>query len=294
MTQKKKKEFMEMTSNEKITDRVGNFQVPYIQTKEEAFLQLKEKIAAGKFEISVEEKSGIRPIYWFTSAAAVIFVFLGIWYGFIYKPVIKVVAQRGQHTELSLPDGSKVALNAESQISYQKKGFNKSRYVSMEGEAFFTIKKGQTFTIHTIFADIRILGTSFNVLARKNAFKVSCLTGKVCVTDPSGSLIIAPGESVVISGKDLTKFQDKHINSISNWKIGEFSFEDAQLNMIFNEIERQFNITFVTSLSLDKMHFTGSFSNKNLADALDIVCIPMGLTYEIGRNDKIFIKEKKE
>ena len=96
------------------------------------------------------------------------------------------------------------------------------------------------------------------------------------------------------SGKDLTKFQDKNINTISNWKIGEFSFEDVQLNMIFNEIERQFNVTFVTTLSLDKMHFTGSFSNKNLADALDIICIPMGLTYEIGRNDKIFIKKRKE
>jgi transmembrane sensor len=294
MTIRKKKEFTEMNTNEKIFEQSGRFRVPYVQTKEEAFLQLKAKIAAGNHQIQEDRRFHLRPVHWIGSAAAVILLLLGIWLGFLYRPLTQVVADRGQHTEMQLPDGSKVILNAESKITYHKKDFKTTRDLSMEGEAFFSVKKGQTFTIHTPYADIQILGTSFNVLARKNSFKVSCITGKVKVFDPAHAVVITPGESAEIADNTLSKFQDKNINTVSNWKIGEFFFEDANLKIIFNEIERQFNVTFATSMPLDKMHFTGSFSNKNLSDALDIVCIPMGLTYEIGRNDKILIKEKKE
>ena len=72
---------------------------------------------------------------------------------------------------------------------------------------------------------------------------------------------------------------------------GEFTFEDAPLNSVFMEIERQFNVKFA-SLKFSNKYFTGGFTNKNLVEALDIVCIPMGLTYEIGSNSKIIVREK--
>jgi transmembrane sensor len=294
MTNKKKKDFMEMNTEEQINERISQFQVPYTHGKEEALLLLKAKINAQNYNFPDQKKILFQPIYWISGIAATLLILLGTWYLFLHNPTCEIVAGRGQHTDIHLPDGSKVNLNAESKISYNKKNFITKRDLTMDGEAFFQVQKGQTFTIHTKYADIRILGTSFNVLARKNSFKVSCVTGKVQVSNVGNSVIITPGECASMEGDHLSKFSDKNIETVSLWKNGEFSFENTQLNLIFNEIERQFNITFVSKLPLDKMHFTGSFSNKNLANALDIVCIPMGLTYEIGRNDKVFIKEKKE
>ena len=89
MTSKKKKAFMEMSIDEKIFDRIGTFQVPYTQSKEEAFLQLKNKIAEGSYETPPQTKFRIRPVYWMSSAAAILFVLMCIWYGFFYKPVIQ-------------------------------------------------------------------------------------------------------------------------------------------------------------------------------------------------------------
>jgi ferric-dicitrate binding protein FerR (iron transport regulator) len=205
--------------------------------------------------------------------------------------LVNVIAEKGQHTEYKLPDGSVVAMNAESKITFQKSNFSQNRLLTMDGEAFFDIRKGTTFTINTKLADIKILGTSFNVVSRENLFKVSCVTGKIQVTSGSQSLIIIPGESAILTNHELTKYPDKNIKLIANWRVGEFFFEDAPLNSVFKEIERQFNVNFVVT-KMDEKFFTGSFSNKNLVNALDIVCIPMGLTYEIGSNSKIYIREK--
>ena len=163
----------------------------------------------------------------------------------------------------------------------------------MEGEAFFDVRKGTAFTINTKLADIKILGTSFNLVSRDNSFKVSCITGKIQISLGSHSLTITPGESATLSNNELLKYSDKNIKRIPNWRIGEFYFEDSPLNLVFKEIERQFNVNFVVA-KMDEKFFTGSFTNKNLVNALDIVCIPMELTYEIGGNSKIFIREKPQ
>ncbi len=205
----------------------------------------------------------------------------------------EIAVEKGQHSEYQLPDGSLVTMNADSKISFKRSKFNKDRYLKLEGEAFFNVKKGKTFTISTKFADIKILGTTFNVFARENLFKVSCLTGKISVTSGNQSLIITPGESAAIRNGKLEKFEDKNINTISNWRVGEFYFEGASISSVFREMERQFNVTFVVTKMNDR-YFTGSFTNKNLVNALDIVCIPMGLTYEIGSNSKISIREKTQ
>jgi ferric-dicitrate binding protein FerR (iron transport regulator) len=89
---------------------------------------------------------------------------------------------KGEHINYQLPDGSVIAMNAESKISFNRNKFMKKRFVEMEGEAFFNIQKGGPFTIRTKSADIHILGTSFNVYSRDQAFKVSCVTGKIKVT----------------------------------------------------------------------------------------------------------------
>jgi transmembrane sensor len=284
-------EFKGLDTDQKILQYSSQYKVPATLTKEEALLKLKAKIAEGRHSTELSHHTKIRSIYWVSSAAASIAILFGIWYLILRKPATEVMADKGQHTEYQLPDGSQVTMNAESKITFKKGSFIKNRLLTLDGEAFFSVKKGKSFVVNTKLADIKVLGTSFNIFSRDNSFKVSCLTGKVSVTSKNNAVIITPGESVSFTNGQLVKFEDKNINTIANWRSGEFYFENAPLSSVFKEIERQFNVTFVATNVAEK-YFTGSFTNKNLVNALDIVCIPMGLTYEIGTNSKVFISER--
>jgi ferric-dicitrate binding protein FerR (iron transport regulator) len=287
-------EFKKLDMEQKVLTYSAQYRVPYTVTKEDALQQLKARIAEGYTVTDDEVKtSKIRTLYWVTSVAASVILLFGIWFIFIRKPMTEVAVTKGEHTEYQLPDGSLVTMNADSKITFKKNSFTQDRFLKLDGEAFFSVKKGNKFTINTRFADIRILGTSFNIFAREDLFKVSCVTGKVSVTSGNQSIIITPGESVDMENGLLTKHIEKDISAIATWRVGEFSFENATLSSVFKEIERQFNVNFVVTKMAEKF-YSGSFSNKNLVNALDVVCIPMGLTYEIGSNGKIFISEKTQ
>jgi len=276
---------------QKILKHVANYKVPFTTTKEDAFNNLMAKIDSGKTVQMNTKNSKHRIIYWAASVAASILLFFGIWQFINYMQVERVEIAKGQHSEYKLPDGSLVFLNAESKMSFNKKNFLHRRTLNLEGEAFFSIRKGSTFTIKTKVADINILGTSFNVYARSEGFKVACVTGKVQVISGSQQVVLTPGQSAVVNNTTLEKNIEKNIETVADWRSGEFYFENTSLNLIFHEIERQFNVTFVLP-DINGKFFTGNFNNKNLVEALDIVCIPMGLTYEIGRNSQIFIHPK--
>jgi transmembrane sensor len=285
------KEFIGLETDNKILLYSSQFEVPYKHSKEEASAILKAKIAENKFKVEYRKSSIIKALPLIGKAAALIVILFGAWYLLFKKPFVNVIAEKGQQSEYQLPDGSLISMNAESKISYNKNHFNKNRFIEFEGEAFFNVVKGKTFIIKTESANIEILGTSFNIFARESSFKVTCFTGKIRVSHKNEELIIAPGESALVESNVFSKKLEKNIQTIGNWRNGEFYFENTSLNKVFQEIERQFNVNFVMP-DLNNKYFTGTFSNKNLVSTLDIVCIPMGLTYEIGTNSKIYITEK--
>jgi ferric-dicitrate binding protein FerR (iron transport regulator) len=285
------KEFIGLETDKKILLYSSQYEVPYIQTKEEALTKLKAKIAEGNYTVKNPKPAIIRALPLIGKAAALILILFGAWYLLVRRPTINVIAERGNQTEYQLPDGTLVSMNADTKVSYNKEHFGKNRFVKLEGEAFFNVVKGNPFIINTDFAKIEILGTSFNVFARELSFKVTCFTGKIRVTHKNRSIIVEPGESAVIESDFFEKIHEKDMQTIGNWRNGEFHYENVSLNKVFNEIERQFNVTFVLP-DVNKKYFTGMFTNKNLVNTLDIVCIPMGLTYEIGTNSKIYIREK--
>jgi len=277
--------------NAKILEHSAGYKTPFKVSKEEALQQLKGKMT----QIGLKEtpkRNGVRIINRFFAAAALMLLIFGLWY-FFRKPLVEVIAEKGRQIEYKLPDSSMVSINAASKISFKKTNFNEKRYLTLEGEAFFNVKKGTPFVIATKLADIKVLGTTFNVFARENNFKVSCLTGKILISSGNQSVIITPGESVILENQKLLKFEDKHFASAASWRTGEFCFENSPVSSVFKEIERQFNVTFVVQ-KMNEKYFTGSFTNKNLVSTLDIVCIPMGYTYEIGSNSQILIREKRQ
>jgi transmembrane sensor len=274
-----------------ILDNASRLRVPSGRTAEEALTLLKARIARGEAVFSGEKDFQI--VDWVSSIAAGLLLLLAIWQIGFNPSRDRIVAQKGSHEEYRLPDGSDVSLNADSRISFNNRNFNNNRHVSLDGEAFFNVIKGSDFIVSTPAGDVKVLGTSFNVYARENSFRVSCLTGKILVSAQDQSVIITPGESVKLADKKLISYTDTDLSLATRWIDGEFVFENMALNLVFDEIERQFNVNFACRNFNDKF-FTGSFSNKDLRIALEIVCIPMGLKYEIGSNGEIFVTENPD
>ena len=132
------------------------------------------------------------------------------------------VAERGSHLAVALPDGSKVDLNAESEISYKPLWWFISRDVKLKGEAYFEVEKGSKFDVHSTQYTVSVLGTSFNVFSRAGKFNVTCLTGKVNVSDKSESVILIPNMQALLSNGRLTTKNVEDAEESINWKQGKF------------------------------------------------------------------------
>jgi len=226
------------------------------------------------------------------SIAAVVILLIGIYSVNKVFSTEKIKTGMGSQASLTLPDGSTVSLNADSKITWNDKKFNSRREVNLSGEAYFEVKKGNEFNIKTRNGNVRILGTQLNVYSREKEFWVSCITGKVGVSNKNSEVILLPGEKAELTSSGLEKSELKNASQTAAWKEGLFYFEDQPLVSIFAEIERQYGV---------KIHFRGdlkrkmtvSFSNKNMDEALDLVCTPMELTYEIEKNNTINISDNK-
>ena len=278
---------------QKILSRSSGFQVRSGKSAEEALLLLKRRIKEENIKPGVSIAIMRTLLFKISSVAAACLILFGLGFLMFRGNNNEVVAFRGSHINYNLPDGSKVTINADSRIAFNKREFTKNRSLILEGEAFFNVEKGTAFLITTNNADIKVLGTSFNVFSRDDVFKVTCISGKISVSDENQTVEISAGESASRNGKDLIFYRDKNANYSTGWIDGEFYFENAPLKVIFKEMERQFNVKFVEG-EIDEKYFTGSFTNNDLKDALEIVCIPMGLKYELGDNGKIHIREKTQ
>jgi len=277
---------------DKILSRVSGFKVPGGKTPETALTDFKKLISDRKIKISSSKTGKARMIWSLGSIAAGMALLTGLWQIYNLITITKVNASRGTHTEYVLSDGTEVQLNAESQITFNKNSYDSKRELTLKGEAFFNVKAGSSFSIKTPNGRIMVLGTSFNVFSRDNLFIVTCLSGKVMVMSANQTVTISQGETAELSEGKLKRYRNDKLQYVTGWIDGEFYFENTPLNLVFKEIERQFNVKFTGRERQDEF-FTGSFENKDLKVALEIVCLPMGLNFEIDKNGQIFVSNRK-
>ena len=280
-------EFSKMSSEEKIMKMAGGFQTPPGKPKAEVLDSILNKI-----EEPAPTKT--RRLNWFAgAAAAVIVLLLSIYSLNSYLSANTVKTKFAEQTTISLPDGSMVVLNAGSKISWSDKNFDTERLVTLQGEAYFNVKKGNKFTIKTKNSLVEVLGTQLNVFSRDKSFWASCVTGKVRVSANNRQQLILPGDVAELTANGLVKTHKNNIGKTISWKEGIFHFEDKPLVSIFAELERQFDVSIAYEEGKER-RITVTFSNKKLNEALDIVCIPMGLKYEVDKNQKVRIFEKQK
>ncbi|HCT29640.1 MAG TPA: hypothetical protein DIW31_02650 [Bacteroidales bacterium] len=198
---------------------------------------------------------------------------------------VTVYSPKGQHITQILPDSSSVQLNADTRISYNKVLWFINRKVYINGEALFKVKKGKRFDVVADLATTSVLGTTFDVYARNGKVKVSCIEGRVSVTNNSSrdKVILTAGFHTQSSSSKITEPTTIIKHDDVAWTYGEFYFTNAPIKEVIKEIERQFNVEIVYKNSSNRF-YTGFFNNKDLNTALRLVCIPMEVSYTINGN----------
>jgi ferric-dicitrate binding protein FerR (iron transport regulator) len=264
------------------SDILKQWKAPEGKPTEQAWAELELKIKNKKPTVKVIAFSW-KPMVSVAAAAAVIVGLIMLWPN---EELNTIVCKAGNHQVVTLPDASTAHVNAGSELTYSE-DWEDERTVELKGQAFFEVIKGSKFQVVTPTGLVEVLGTSFDVFSRDTDFNVSCRTGRVRVTAGNQSVEIAPGYNAVLENGRL--MVGEFNLSEADWRNGEFIFDDADVSDVLNELSRQFNVQLQLP-ELKGRTYTGRFSNKNLEEALQLVCLPMGLSYT-QTNDGIVVIE---
>lgn len=202
----------------------------------------------------------------------------------------KMTTPKGRQFQVTLPDGTRVWLNAASSIRYPTAFTGKERRVEVSGEVCFEVVKDANkpffVNINNNKAAIEVLGTLFNVNAYENerTIQTTLLDGSVKVVVPSpthtAGVILKPGQQAMISStigartpeEKITVLNDPEIEKIMAWKNGLFNFEGANLEEVMLQLERWYNIDVVYENGIPDIQFMGEMSRQiPLTDLLEIL-----------------------
>lgn len=217
-------------------------------------------------------------------AAAVLILFSVFFWPTAQKPTTYTAANGRGVLQGSLPDGSAFTLNAGSSLTVEEESWETERAVTLDGEAFFEVEKGNTFSVTTANGIVTVLGTKFNVRDRDETLEVTCQVGKVQVSNSANELIqiLTPGQGVKVAANGEIAEVLMEDQQVPDWTNGISAFRDATLEVVLAELERQFQVTFESG-SIDlQTRLTCNFQHKDLTFALETSLTPLAITFEIA------------
>ena len=223
--------------------------------------------------------------------AAVLIIGFGLLFAVQNLAVFTETAANGQITAFKLPDDSQVVLNSGSEIRYKKWRWNQKRALGLQGEAFFKVAKGRTFDVQTDLGNVTVVGTQFNVKARKNRFEVACFEGTVWVRSAGQKMVLKAGKSVIFeNGKLLLAMAEETGNPA--WMRQEIRIISLPLTQVVQEVERDYAVKIQIEKTDDKVLFSGTLPKNDLKTALEILAKTFHFELTNGPGNIIILKSK--
>ena len=207
----------------------------------------------------------------------------------------------GQRAQTTLPDGSKVWLNASTQLTYKNSLWSADREVALNGEAYFEVShnKRRPFIVSSKRIKTRVLGTKFNVRARQeeNHVTTTLLQGSVRMESPKRpeGYLLKPGQTLNINTETFGTEWKTYSSpaDVLVWMNGRLHFDRHTLQAITSLMEKVYDIQFVfTDPSLRSEQFTGDFSvDSTPNEILDVLSLTHHFNYKRKGNTIYLIKE---
>jgi len=199
----------------------------------------------------------------------------------------------GVRTKFQLPDGSTGYLNSGSRLKYPVQ-FIGERKVELVGEAFFDVVHNAEipFHVNTRNLDIKVLGTTFNVIANEDeqTEEIVLQTGSVDVSSVTGKqlAVLSPNEQLIldIEKRTFTK-NDVEASQYTTWKEGKLVFRNENMQQVARRLSRWYNAEVVVDDHLlDNHTFHATFIDEPLDEVLKLLSITTPISYEEGKRER--------
>lgn len=288
------------------------------------FAALEVTIAQHEVNLVAEKEAVTRRhrLRWFLAAASflVFFTTVAIYY-LTHNATDSTIApllystQPAEKKELTLPDGSRVILNADSRVTISADFGKKERRVQLNGEAFFDVTHDslKPFIVETPRMDIKVLGTAFNVKAypADRLAETSLIRGSIQLSlkEEQKTVTLRPNEKYVLSGiqtqpSAVVKSRNRErlysetgllpvkISTVDTsvvevaWTRNTIAFIDEPFGEVVKKLERWYAVQIIIEdETLSPVRYTGSFRNEQLGDVLAALQFSKPFTY--SRQDNV-------
>ncbi|SFD22738.1 FecR family protein [Chitinophaga sp. CF118] len=183
---------------------------------------------------------------------------------------------RGGQFKVTLPDGTRVWLNAASSIRYPTTFLGQERRVEMSGEAYFEVAKNEEKPFKVSAngkAEVKVLGTHFNINAYpdEGIIKTTLLEGVVSMSNPTNQpVLLKPGQQAAAGQADIKIVNDANIDQVMAWRYGLFNFDRSNLESVMNELSRWYDVDVRYEGQVSSRTFRGKIKRDlSLAQVLE-------------------------
>lgn len=210
---------------------------------------------------------------------------------------VRMTADYGSRSEVSLPDGTVVKLNSGSDITYSYNAKEKMREVHFQGEGFFDVSKNKIpFVVKMANGlRLRVYGTSFNLQAYGDEQTVEASLVEGCIELDHGS------DKLRMNAGDMAIFdkQTKKIKPVSgvlshsySWLEDKLYMDHMSLASVCKYLERRYDVTIHLQKDLgDRIHYDGVIQEETITDILGVLSRLSNITYSVkGKNISITSK----
>lgn len=268
--------------------------------KDAAFAAFQNRVA----EVESQPRAVTRRLGWLKYAAAVAAVVAVGFFSYrggqsqleTAMGDIVVEAPQGSRTQMTLPDGTKVWLNAGSKISYSQSFGLVNRLVLLAGEGYFEVAHNEelSFSVESENVRVKVLGTKFNFRDYPSDAEatVSLAEGSVAMNSqqhPADEQLLKPGQRATVdkqTGK--IRVEEYEVANATQWTSGKLIFDGEPLQEIVKTLERSYNVKItIADNRLLTLRFYGDFlrQKQTLSEVLDALAATGKIKYNIKGKD---------
>ena len=210
--------------------------------------------------------------------------------GMVTEEYNKLTTPVGGEYSLVLSDGTKVFLNADSELKYPVEFSDGKRIVDLKGEAYFEVHKDslRPFIVRMNGAEGTVLGTSFNVNTYGDDGQIytTLVNGSVRVASMKNKQeeILKPGmQSVMNVQSGLLTVRKVDVEPYVAWREGRFVFRAMTLDLIMRQLQRWYDFeVFYQNSELKDYEFRGVIKrDMDLDKVLSVIKATTNVDFEV-------------
>jgi len=240
---------------------------------------------------------------------------------------IEFAVSFGSRASTSLPDGSRIWVNAGSRISYAPDYNEKEREIRLEGEAYFdvTTDPRKPFVVKVRDISIVATGTAFNVSAYEEdpSVRTTLVHGSVTINGDHlpEPIRVAPNQTIeYFSGENARakmarSLEESNLTPVArnisviarvpavkvennpeiytSWKEDRWVIEGERLESLMHKIERRYNVSvYFTGEGLKDYRFNGSFEGETIDEVMKIIHQALPVDYKIDKGTVLLFSDK--